>query len=91
MFSDPDSGHVKNVVSHGENPLSRALQNGVQETLLFTIESQLFDNFPQGKNADPRKCATFIDGAGSAAAVLRGGKRDGSAAWREARRQCFVA
>ena len=59
MFSNTDFGHVKNVVSHGENPLSHALQNSVQETLLFANESLIFDNFPHGKNSDPRKCATF--------------------------------
>ena len=53
MFSNPDSGHVKNVVSHGENPLSRALQNGVQETLLFAIESQLFRQLSPRKKRGP--------------------------------------
>ena len=53
MFSNPDSGHVKNVVSQGENPLSRALQNGVQETLLFAIESQLFRQLSPRKKRGP--------------------------------------
>ena len=61
MFPNLDFGHVKNVVSQGENPLSYVLQNSVQKTLLFANESLIFDNFPHGKSSDPLKCATFID------------------------------